>query len=88
MEQLRVYYANARSLKNKLPELEILLRTREYDILAFSETWLDNTVPSALLSFGFYAVLRKDRLDRRGGGVLLLIRREIDFVQIHIPEHC
>ncbi len=86
MEQISIYYANARSLKNKLPELEILLRTREYDIIAFCETWLDNTVPSALLSFGYYAVIRKDRLERRGGGVLLLVRREFDFVQINIPE--
>ncbi len=86
MEQISIYYANARSLKNKLPELEILLHPCEYDIIAFCEAWLAITVPSALLSFGYYAVIRKDRLERCGGGVLLLVRREIDIVQIHIPE--
>ncbi len=87
MEHIRIYYANARSLKNKLAELELLVRSCEYDIVAFCETWLDNSVPDALLSHGFYAVIRMDRLDRRGGGVLLLVRRELVYLQATIPEY-
>ncbi len=47
MEQIRVYYANTRSLKNKLPELELLVRSSVYDIIAFCETWLDDHVLAA-----------------------------------------
>ncbi len=84
--QLSVYYANARSLRNKLPELEILLCSSEYDLVAFSETWLDDSVPNALLSFGFYTVVRKDRECRIGGGVALLIRRGLVYEQVDVPQ--
>ncbi len=81
-----MFYANARSLKNKLGELEVLVYEQVYDILAFCESWLDDSIPNALLSHGLYTVIRKDRIGRVGGGVVLLIKRGLEFQVSSTPE--
>ena len=44
-------------------------------IIAVSETWLDDSIPDGVVSLqDFSTIFRKDRTNRRGGGVLLLIR--------------
>ena len=38
-EKLNIFYTNARSLNNKMEELEAKVDNVEYDIVAVSETW-------------------------------------------------
>ena len=46
----KVYYTNARSLCNKLPSLIAMLNDRHYDIIIFTETWLNNSVTNTMLN--------------------------------------
>jgi len=69
---------NARSLKNKLPDLHFVLynETINYDVLCITETWLTTSVTDAMIDpKGLYTVYRYDRPDgRMGGGVCVLVK--------------
>ena len=75
---------NARSIKNKLSELEVLLETNHIHIIAISETWLDSSVPDGTIS-GNHTIFRKDR-QSRGGGVLLGISPDLQPSTITHPS--
>ncbi|XP_055601826.1 uncharacterized protein LOC129750788 [Uranotaenia lowii] len=97
---LRMYYQNVRGLKSKI--IECFVSTSEfcYDIYAFTETWLDSSVPSSQLFCSDYTVFRCDRnrsnsSRSRGGGVLIAVscldgmsstflRRLLPVLQTHV----
>ena len=66
---------NARSIKNKLSELEVLLEANHTHIIAISETRLDSSVLDGTIS-GNHTIFRKDR-QSRGGWVLLGISPDL-----------
>ena len=84
---LSCLYMNARSLKtisrncNKLVEFQNLVCSHDAQIVAVTETWLNETVVDAELLPPNYFIYRKDRHDtvanKRGGGVLLAIDQQI-----------
>ena len=79
--RLKCLYFNARSIVNKLSELELCMDIEKPDILGITETWLTNSILDSELTFEGYTVLRRDRDDdekSRGGGVLLYIRNELN----------
>ena len=68
---------DCRSLCNKLTEFQGLVYGNDFDIAAVTETWLrDGYLDNEILP-DEYAIFRKDRSDRRGGGVLLAVKRDI-----------
>ena len=74
-------YFNARSLVNKIKELELLVKSENADIIGVTETWLNTNILDSEMSMEGYSLLRKDRSDnRRGGGVALYIRNDINFI--------
>jgi hypothetical protein len=79
---------NARSLKNKLPDLHFFLynETINYDVLCITETWLTNSVTDAMLDpKGLYTIYRYDRPEgRTGGGVCVLVKACHSVVQIDL----
>lgn len=68
---------------NKLTSLESLILSIEPDFLALTETWLTKDIKDFEMALPNYAILRKDR-PSRGGGVAILIKRDIPFVAL--PE--
>ena len=65
-------HMNVRSLNSadKLNEISALAFDYTFDILAISETWLNENVSNELIRIpGYHAPLRKDRAFGRGGGV-------------------
>ena len=74
---------NARSIVNKLIELELCVNFERPDILGITETWLDSRIADSELAFEGYTLIRRDREDSvkvRGGGVLLYIKNELNPV--------
>lgn len=72
-------YTNARSVVNKRDELELYLTEEKPDIVAITETWLNNDIEDSELNAAGYAVVRKDREKgdkTKGGGVLILVKTE------------
>jgi len=74
---------NARSLQSKLHEFQHLI-AQNYAAIFITESWLNETVTTSLLdgthSFNIY---RKDRLHKRGGGVIGMISKQ--FHSYHVP---
>ena len=77
---LRCKLFNARSLCNKLSNLHLLLHSNDFDIIFFTESWLNGDLSdSLLLSGSSYYILRKDRYDG-SGGVLVFIQNSLKVV--------
>ena len=54
------------------------------DIIAITESWANNNVLDSELYLENYSMIRKDRATgKRGGGIILYIRSEIQFVQMN-----
>lgn len=76
---LRIFQWNVCGIKNKLPE--ITKRCKEFDILLFSETFLQEQDICNLYGFD---CIRKDRHGRRGGGVCIFVRKNIKYNTIPV----
>ena len=76
-KNLRCVLLNARSLRNKVLDLQALLLEDYFPMIAITETWLDSSFLDFELGLNDYCVHRKDRQDRRGGGVLLAVHTEL-----------
>ena len=73
---IEIFQWNSRSIVNKESELKKEIRRQKYEIFAIQETWLkekDN------FKFKPYVVLRSDRINRQGGGVMFLVKDTIQF---------
>lgn len=55
---IKCMYTNARSLTNKIGELELIMLKENYDIVGITETWLDDRYDWAGNLQG-YSLLRK-----------------------------
>ena len=73
-DQVKVILLNARSLRNKIPQFQAILSEKQPDIIAISETWLQPSFQNTEIFSDDYQVFRKDRVDRKGGGVLLALK--------------
>jgi len=79
---LNIYYQNVRSLNNKLTLLKSLSPLSLYNILIFTETWLNDNIYSSELGLYDYIIYRYDRNEKtnslsRGGGVLIAIHKSL-----------
>ena len=82
--KLSCMYFNARSIVNKVDELEIYVKEEELDIIGISETWLTEEILTSEISLEGYTLYRKDRKDlvkTRGGGVALYVKNEINIIE-------
>ena len=63
MAQLKCIYTNARSMGNKQEELEVTVQQANYDLVAITETWWDNSHDWSAVMDG-YKLFRRDRQGR------------------------
>lgn len=76
---------NARSINNQINPFQSFIYTENYDVIAITETWLQNfTYSNEILPTG-YTIIRKDR-DSKGGGVLLACKDSMNIKQLHSPS--
>ena len=68
--KLSVFYANARSIVNKIDLFHLEITERSYDIIALTEAHLDDSILDSEIFPCNYTVFRRDRLHngRHGGG--------------------
>ena len=55
-------------------------------IIGITESWANNDITYAELGLAGYAMFRKDRMGRRGGGVLLYIKENIPEYEERLSE--
>ena len=78
---LRVACHNINRLINKLDKLKLILDTDKspLDLYCICETFLTPTIDDNCLKINGYSFFRKDRLHKRGGGILMYIRNGLKF---------
>ena len=66
----------------KQRELEVIANSKQYDLIAITETWLNDSISNnELLPSDKYYIYRRDReLPSRGGGVMLAVGRSLQSV--------
>ena len=85
LEKINVSHVNIRSIKRNFENLKALLEECElvFNIICVSETWCSNTElqnNSNLSLAGFNSVpYEKGKKSRRGGGVLILIKKNLSY---------
>ena len=77
---------NARSIVNKRNELNIMVDDIDPHIIGITESWATPDISDAELGMTGYVMFRKDRLGRRGGGVILYIKESIQAYEIKLEK--
>ena len=55
-------------------------------MIGITESWANNDITYAELGLEGYLMFRKDRMGRRGGGVLLYIKETIPAYEVQLQE--
>ena len=77
---------NARSIANKKNELNIMVEDIDPHISGITESWTNINITDAELGLTGYVVFRKDRIGRRGGGVILYVKESIQAYEIKLER--
>ena len=77
---------NARSLINKKPELNIMVEDIDPHIIGITESWANTDITDAELGLTGYVIFRRDRIGKRGGGVMLYVKESIQVYKIKLER--
>ena len=80
--EIKCVCMNARSIINKKNELNIMVDDIKPHIIEITESWANDDITDAELGLEGYVMFRKDRMGRRGGGVLLYIKETIPAYEV------
>jgi len=76
---------NAQSLNNQIHNLQSYNYSKDFDVIAITETWLTKHIHTNELLPCSYNILQKDR-DERRGGVILALKDSISFRKLSNPN--
>lgn len=76
-----VLHLNINAVFNKTHELNQILETKLYDIVTINESKLDDQVPFSFYTIQGYFCLRRDRISKGGGGLLVFIKKQYSLVK-------
>ena len=77
---------NARSIINKKNELNIMVEDIDPHIIGITESWANTDITYAELGLTGYVMFRRDRIGRRGGGVILYVKESIQADEIKLES--
>ena len=83
---LKCVSLNARSILNKKSELSIMVHDSDPHIIGITESLANKDITDAELGLEGYVMFRKDRMGRRGGGVLLYVKDTIPAFEVQLKE--
>lgn len=80
IDNIKVYYCNSRSVRNKIDLLRGLASVESPEVIAITETWIDSAGRDFKSEFEIdgYNVFHKDRLGRSGGGVAIYVKQSLN----------
>lgn len=64
---------------SKLDELRQILAISRVDVVCVTESWLNERIDNNILSIHGYHLVRHDRMERLGGGILIFVKQSINF---------
>ena len=74
---VKFLYSNVRSLVSKIHDLNNYLSIYKPEVIALTETWLDDRIPTSFFCPQNYVAYRKDRQNKKGGGCVVLISKTL-----------
>ncbi|CAG2211723.1 unnamed protein product [Mytilus edulis] len=80
--KLSTLLVNFQSIRNKVPDTQVLIDNADPDIIVGTETWLNSEIFSPEVLPNNYNVFRRDRDDSHGG-VLLAIKSDLVCTPVH-----
>ena len=75
---ITVGHSNVRGLYCNLNQIRFLLKYSKLDVFAITETHLNESIDNSELFIDGYCLWRLDRRDKKGGGVAVYVKRNID----------
>lgn len=77
---IKVYYCNSRSIRNKIDLLRGLASVERPEVIAITETWLDTVGRDFKTEFEIegYKVFHRDRIGRTGGGTAIYVKDSLN----------
>ena len=84
--EIKCVCMNAMSIINKKNELNIMVDYIKPHIIGITESWANDDITDADLGLEGYVMFRKDRMGRRGGGVLLYIKETIPAYELQLQD--
>lgn len=87
VNELKLLIMNTQSLKSKKESVWNVIDDESPDIIAFSETWLNNNIHNSEIMPPIYECYRKDRKDGYGG-VLVAVKNTLISQQLDIQSNC
>ena len=79
-------YSNARRIVKEIDEMTEIIEINTVNIACVTETWPSKEIRPCITDIDGYTCESRDRVDRRGGGVLSYIRNSIPYHRISILE--
>ena len=71
---------------NKKNELNIMVEDIDPHIIGITESWANTDITDAELGLIGYVMFRRDRIGRRGGGVILYVKESIQAYEIKLER--
>ena len=79
-------HVNARSLNKNILELKAVIDKTSFDAFSISESWLTRNTPKDRFIIEGFNIVRKDRKNKRGGGVCIYIKEQYTYKKILVPD--
>ena len=77
---------NARSIVNKKNELNIMVEDIDPHITGITESWANTDITDAELGLTGCVMFKRDRIGRRGAGVILYVKESIQAYEIKLER--
>ena len=77
---------NARRIVNKKNELNIMIEDIDPHITGITKPWANTNITDVELGLTGYIMFRRDRIGRRGGGVILYVKESIQAYEIKLER--
>ena len=77
---------NGRTIVNKKNKLNIMVEDIDPHIIGITESWANTDITDTELGLTRYLMFRRDRIGRRGGGVILYVKESIQAYEIKLER--
>jgi hypothetical protein len=85
---LNIFYMNIQGLRDKVNEIEVLVKQEHYSVLCFSEHWCDADEISFNAPEGYYLSTCFCRKDHIRGGVCVFLAKSVLSEEIDVKRYC
>jgi len=83
---MKIAHLNIRSLPQKIDEVKFILKNNNFNILGLTESFLSEKHDDCLYNIPDYEMVRRDRKNRYGGGIVCYLHKSVKFEHITLLD--